>query len=162
MLVEYLRATDRVNSPQMDWVVPPLGWMGLIIPSVRTNWHTWRGVTGHVSVELAGGFVPTIALTIVAILALRRFWKANVAEMGLLITSLAFAMSPSIGTFRWSFRWLPLVHLVLAIIGARALEMIEEIRPRRLPTAQLIVTRWNPGVWAMGLIVNRAQRFAER
>ena len=42
-------------------------------------------------------------------------------ELGLLAVVLLIAMLPSANVFRWSFRWLPLLHLVLALIAAEAL-----------------------------------------
>jgi hypothetical protein len=42
-------------------------------------------------------------------------------ELGLLAVVLLIAMLPSANVFRWSFRWLPLLHLALALIAAAAL-----------------------------------------
>ena len=42
-------------------------------------------------------------------------------ELALLVVVLALAMLPSANVFRWSFRWLPLFHLVLALVAAEAL-----------------------------------------
>src|SRR5207244_13547126 len=41
-------------------------------------------------------------------------------ELVLLLVVLLLAMLPTAGIFRWSFRWLPLFHLVLAVCGAEA------------------------------------------
>ena len=48
----------------------------------------------------------------------------------MLLIVLLLAMVPTAGLFRWSFRWLPFVHLVLAICAAEVLRL----RPG-LPTA---------------------------
>ena len=39
-------------------------------------------------------------------------------------------MTPTAGLFRWSFRWLPFFHLVLAICAAEALRQSRGHRPR--------------------------------
>jgi hypothetical protein len=42
-------------------------------------------------------------------------------ELGLLLVVLLLSMLPSAGVFRWSFRWLPFLHVVLALCAAEAL-----------------------------------------
>jgi hypothetical protein len=42
-------------------------------------------------------------------------------ELALLLVVLILGMLPTAGVFRWSFRWLPLFHLVLALCTAEAL-----------------------------------------
>src|SRR5439155_1467053 len=55
-------------------------------------------------------------------------------ELILLLIVLLLAMIPTAGVFRWSFRWLPLFHLVLAICAAEVLN----VRPNS-PTVSTIV-----------------------
>src|SRR5205807_1225258 len=43
--------------------------------------------------------------------------------MALLLLLFILAMIPTAGVFRWSFRWLPLFHLVLALCAAEALAL---------------------------------------
>src|SRR5262249_23615575 len=45
-------------------------------------------------------------------------------EWGLLALVLFLATFPSPGNFRWSFRWLPLFFLVLALLAAHALALL--------------------------------------
>ena len=52
-------------------------------------------------------------------------------------------MLPSANLFRWSFRWLPLVHLLLALCAAEALQLLET-SPRRIFS--------RPGVWALAIV----------
>ena len=44
-------------------------------------------------------------------------------ELVLLLLVLLLCMTPTAGLFRWSFRWLPFFHLVLAICAAEALRL---------------------------------------
>ena len=61
-------------------------------------------------------------------------------ELVLLLLVLLLSMTPTAGMFRWSFRWLPFFHLVLAICAAEALRL----KPRS-PT---------PASTALGLVVS--------
>ena len=55
----------------------------------------------------------------------RAVWRAVRWELGLLGRRVALlCVLPSPGVFRWSFRWLPLFHLVLALAGGRALSLV--------------------------------------
>ena len=51
-------------------------------------------------------------------------------ELILLLIVLLLCMTPTAGLFRWSFRWLPFFHLVLAICAAEALRLSQGRRPR--------------------------------
>src|SRR5207244_7467096 len=44
-------------------------------------------------------------------------------ELILLLLVLMLSMVPTAGVFRWSFRWLPFFHLVLAICAADVLQV---------------------------------------
>lgn len=46
-------------------------------------------------------------------------------ELALLAIVLLIAMLPSANVFRWSFRWLPFLHLALALIAAEALAQFQ-------------------------------------
>ena len=56
-------------------------------------------------------------------LVLRLKW-----ELVLLLLVLLLCMLPTAGLFRWSFRWLPFFHLVLAICAAEVLQVWRETR----------------------------------
>jgi hypothetical protein len=58
-------------------------------------------------------------------------------------------MLPTAGLFRWSFRWLPFVHLVLAICAAEALR----VRPESSAFAQATADRPIPATAALALVV---------
>src|SRR5205814_1638782 len=62
----------------------------------------------------------------------------------LLVFVLVLAMLPTTGVFRWSFRWLPLFHLVLAICAAEALRSLYDSIKSGSPA---------PGTTALVLVV---------
>ena len=100
------------------------------------------------ALELACGFAPVVVL-LVALLSLRRRSPGeNAWLLGLLAFALAVCMLPGAGIFRFSFRWLPLVHLVLALVAGAALEQwLASVRGTR------IWGRHNLGFWALLLSV---------
>ncbi len=105
------------------WSVPWRAWPGLILPSFVTPWRDWfEAARPHASLELACGLVPVAALVAAIIFRpvelLRKLrWDLILLGVCILIVSL-----PSVGQFRWSYRWLPLFHLVLALTSAAALQ----------------------------------------
>jgi hypothetical protein len=125
MLREYLAETFRGNNRQpfslnWDWIVPPWGLPGLLYPGFSTVWNVFGGWHPHMGVELAGGLVPVTILAAACGYGRRALWRHRY-ECGLLLASLALAMGPSVGQFRWSFRWLPLFFLVLGLTAAHVL-----------------------------------------
>ncbi len=116
------RAAQANPNSHWQWLVPPAALPGFLIPGWKVAWTDFstRSVL-HPAIELACGTVPPLAL--LAGLALRRgrFVRACRWELGLLATVLLIAMLPSANVFRWSFRWLPLLHLVLALVAGQAL-----------------------------------------
>ena len=53
----------------------------------------------------------------------RAFVRAIKWELGLLLLVLLLCMLPTANVFRWSFRWLPLLHLILALCAAESLRL---------------------------------------
>lgn len=122
MLLEYFPYTARDSmAAQVEamWFVPPAGFFGLVIPAFAAIWNVFAGPLPHPSVELLGAFVPLAALLAGA---RRDFLRRHMTELALLAILIVLMLLPSAGPFRWSFRWLPLFHLVLAILGAVALQ----------------------------------------
>lgn len=133
MLLDYFRSTARLGAAsQVEdlWVVPPAALFGLIVPAFTTEWTVFVGSMPHGAVELTGAFVP---LLLVAGAMSRAFLRRHLPELLLIAAVIGLLLIPSAGPFRWSFRWLPLLHLALAVIGAAAWE---EGR-RRAPLAGL-------------------------
>ena len=122
MLLEYFPYTARESVATLVermWFVPPAGFFGLVVPAFSAEWEVFAGALPHPAVELLGAFVPLAALVAAA---RRDFVRRYLPELMLLILLVVLMLLPSAGPFRWSFRWLPLFHLLLAILGAVALE----------------------------------------
>src|SRR5437899_2390455 len=71
---------------------------------------------------MACGLVSPIALIAGVINRGRPFLRKVRWELLLLFLVLLLSMLPSAGVFRWSFRWLPFFHLILALCAAEALQ----------------------------------------
>ncbi|HEY5766254.1 MAG TPA: hypothetical protein VIS53_00315 [Candidatus Udaeobacter sp.] len=110
-----------------QWRVPPAALPGLILPSWTVNWTDFstRG-RPHVAAELACGLVALSALIAGLFWHSRQLVRQIKWELVLLLLVLLLCMIPTAGLFRWSFRWLPFFHLVLAICAAEALHLKPE------------------------------------
>jgi hypothetical protein len=149
MLLEYTGETVRAHTPPLtlnwEWRVSPMALFGLALPAVPTPWVVFNLHRWHTNLELAGGLAPLAALLAAVGLPGRQVLRRFGWEIALALLTLTLAMLPSLGTFRWSFRWLPLFFLALSLIGAGALA--------RLRAATEGPSRPNPGVWAALLVV---------
>ena len=111
-------------STHWQWIVPPAALPAFILPCWTVNWVEFGSrYLPHTGTELACGLVAPAALIAGCLrrgrmLVLRLKW-----ELALLVLVLVLAMMPTAGLFRWSFRWLPFFHLILAICAAEALEV---------------------------------------
>jgi hypothetical protein len=123
-----------------QWRVPPAALPGLILPSWTVNWTDFSSRSlPHTATELACGFVAPAALVAALIWCPRLVVRHIKWELVLLLLVLLLCITPTAGLFRWSFRWLPFFHLVLAICAAEALRL----KPRS-PT---------PATAALGLVI---------
>src|SRR4029453_475402 len=141
-ILDLVQGSARELQParaHWQWLVPPAALPGLILPWWTVNWVDFSSrYLPHTATELACGLVAPTAL--IAGLA----WRGRVLvtqikwELVLLLLVLLLSMIPTAGLFRWSFRWLPFFHLVLAICAAEVLHL----RPgSRIPaTAALALT----------------------
>jgi hypothetical protein len=141
-ILDLVQGSARELQPaaaHWQWLVPPTASPGLILPCWTVNWADFSSrYLPHTATELACGLVAPTAL--IAGLA----WRGRVLvrqikwELVLLLLVLLLSMIPTAGLFRWSFRWLPFFHLVLAICAAEVLHL----RPgSRIPaTAALALT----------------------
>lgn len=124
-IFDYVHGSARELQPAVahwQWVVPPAGWAGLILPCWTVNWADFATrYLPHTATELACGFVAPAALIAGLIARSRALVRQIKWELLLLLIVLVLCMVPTISVFRWSFRWLPLFHLVLAICAAEAL-----------------------------------------
>jgi len=116
----------ELQSPaaHWQWLVPPAGLPGLILPSWTVNWTDFSSRhLPHTATELASGLVAPAALIAGFIWRGRMLFRQIKWELILLLLVLLLCMIPTAGLFRWSFRWLPFFHLALAICAGEALEM---------------------------------------
>lgn len=128
MLVAYVQGSERTgDGPGLNWTwtVPLAAWPAMIAPTAPTIWKSFYADTPHLPLELANGLVPLVMLVLGITLAPRPWRHDWPWLVGLLAVLAAIATLPSASVFRWSFRWLPLLHLVLAIIAAEMWQAID-------------------------------------
>jgi hypothetical protein len=112
----------------------------------------------HTATELASGLVSPVALLAGLIAFGRTLLRRIKWELGLLIAVLLLSMLPSAGVFRWSFRWLPFLHVVLALCAVESLSLFASSttarinRPGVVGFILLLVTA--AAGWAMGAFGN--------
>ncbi|PYJ66263.1 MAG: hypothetical protein DME76_17325, partial [Verrucomicrobia bacterium] len=111
-------------SAHWQWRVPPAALSGLVLPSWTLNWTDFSSrLIPHTATELACGLVAPAALIAGFIWRGRMLVRRMKWELILLLLVLLLCMVPTAGLFRWSFRWLPFFHLILAICAADVLQM---------------------------------------
>jgi hypothetical protein len=124
-LLDYTYGSARAvtsNSAHWQWIVPLSALPGFILPSWTVNWADFSTrMMPHSAAELACGLVAPIALMAALLNRGRAFIRPIRWDFLLLLLVLLLSMLPSAGVFRWSFRWLPLFHLLLALCAAEAL-----------------------------------------
>lgn len=140
------RSSEGVGVGNTAWAVPWRSLPGLILPNWTSQWADFANLPcTHGALELAGGLVPTVGL-IAAVACLGRV-AAKALKWDLLLCAavLALCLLPSPGLFRWSFRWLPLLHLALALTGGRGLHLLAS----RMRGRDFVK---NPGLWATAVV----------
>lgn len=146
-LFDYIRGSARQADPaanHFQWLVPPAAWPGLILPNWTINWTSFSSHGApHVSAELASGLAAPVALIAGLLTQRLKLVRRIKWDLALLLTVAVISMLPSANLFRWSFRWLPLVHLLVALCAAEALKTMESSRT--------LLAR--PGSWAAFLVV---------
>jgi hypothetical protein len=152
-ILDLVQGSARELQParaHWQWLVPPAALPGLILPCWTVNWADFSNrYLPHAAIELACGLVAPTALIAGFIWHPRVFVRQIKWELVLLLLVLFLCMIPTAGLFRWSFRWLPFFHLVLAICAAEVLHL----RPgSRIPaTAALALT----AVTAIAMLILR-------
>jgi len=137
-LLDLIQGSARELQPastHWQWLVPPAALPGLILPSWTVNWaNFYTRYVPHTATELACGLVPSVALLAGLVVCGRQLVRQIKWELTLLFFVLLLAMLPTTGVFRWSFRWLPFFHLVLAICATEALRSLyDSIKPGSPP-----------------------------
>ncbi|TMP95330.1 MAG: YfhO family protein [Verrucomicrobia bacterium] len=137
-------------SVHWQWLVPPAALSGFILPCWTVNWTDFSSrLVLHPGTELACGLVAPVALIAGFVWRGRTLVRQIKWELILLVLVLVLAMLPTAGLFRWSFRWLPFVHLVLVICAAEALR----VRLGSSAFAKATADRPIPAVAALALVV---------
>jgi len=125
MFLEYAPTTARIQASAglrtSAWSVPYEALPGLVLPNVTTLWYVFDTIKLHVSTELAGGLVPVVVLGACLWYGGRACFRALRWQWALCGLLFVLATSPSIGNFRYSFRWLPLFFLALGLLAAQSL-----------------------------------------
>jgi hypothetical protein len=146
-LFDYVHGSARQADPasaHFQWLVPPGALPGFILPNWTVNWTNFSSRPApHASAEMASGLVAPTALIAGLLTQGRSLVRRIKWDLALLVLVLIISMLPSANVFRWSFRWLPLVHLVLALCAAETLQRMELSTPRFFSHA---------GIWALLLV----------
>jgi hypothetical protein len=126
-IFDYVHGSARESQPadaHWQWIVPWRALPGLILPCWTVNWADFSArYLPHRASELACGVAAPAALLAGFIWRPRMLIRRMKWELVLLLVVLLLAMIPTAGVFRWSFRWLPLFHLVLALCAAEVLNL---------------------------------------
>ena len=126
-LLDYVHGSARAaqdSAEHFQWRVPAAALPAFILPNWTVNWADFSSrLMPHTATELACGLVSPVALLAGLIAFGRAFVRTIKWELGLLLFVLLLCMLPTANVFRWSFRWLPLLHLVLALCAAESLRL---------------------------------------
>jgi Bacterial membrane protein YfhO. len=141
-LLDYVHGSARQSldpAAHWQWLVPWKAWPGLILPPWTVNWSNFSTkLEPHRAAELACGLIAPAALLAGLVVNSRALLKKIGWELALLLVVFILAMVPTAGVFRWSFRWLPLFHLVLALCAAEALASFSQ-KQRRFAAFLLLI-----------------------
>jgi hypothetical protein len=161
-LFDYVRGSAREaqdSSAHFQWLVPPSSLPAFILPNWTVRWADFSTrLMPHTATEMACGLVPPIALLAGLATGGRALVRQIKWELGLLVLVLVISMLPSANVFRWSFRWLPFFHVILALCAAEALQVLSDREQgngiRRIVSstgalALLLVTVTAAAMWAL-------------
>jgi hypothetical protein len=130
-IFDYVHGSAREAQPAIahwQWIVPWRALPGSILPCWTVNWADFSTrYLPHTATELACGLVPVPALVAGFIWRRRKLFARIKWELLLLAFVLLLSMIPTVGVFRWSFRWLPFFHLMLAICAAEVLQTLPRL-----------------------------------
>jgi len=125
-LFDYVHGSVRAaqdSAEHFQWRVPAAALPAFILPNWTVNWTDFSSrLMPHTSAEMASGLVAPVALLAGLVAFGRTFGRTIKWELGLLLVVLLLCMLPTANVFRWSFRWLPLLHLTLALCAAESLQ----------------------------------------
>jgi hypothetical protein len=138
-IFDYVQGSAREmqsGAVHWQWILPWQAVPGFILPCWTVDWTNFSSRhSPHTATELACGLAAPAALIAAACSRPRTLVRQLGWELILLLLVLLLAMLPSAGMFRWSFRWLPFFHLILALCAAEAIRL----RPRSGLVALILV-----------------------
>lgn len=151
-LFDYVHGSAREaqdSAAHFQWLVPASSLPAFIFPNWTVKWADFSTrLMPHTATEMACGLVPPIALLAGLTTCGRALVRQIKWELGLLVLVLIISMLPSANVFRWSFRWLPFLHVILALCAAEALQILRE--HERVNGLPRIIS--SPGVMALLLV----------
>jgi hypothetical protein len=113
------------SAAHFQWLVPVSSLPGFILSNWTVKWADFSTrLLPHTATEMACGLVPPVALLAGLIICRRALVRQIKWELGLLVLVSIISMLASASVFRWSFRWLPFLHVILALCAAEALRLL--------------------------------------
>ncbi|HML59855.1 MAG TPA: hypothetical protein PKD41_03135 [Solidesulfovibrio sp.] len=132
MFIEYYLHTARsveAGGISAIWSVPPEAFWGLINPLFVSLWNIWGVVRRHYSFELFCSVVPPVVMLVLAFSpSLRKKTRLGFELLFLAFVVALMVLPSGTASYRWSFRWMPLYSLLMAIIAARTFDYLETKR----------------------------------
>lgn len=160
-LLDHVRGSAREvqqASSHLQWRVPFAAWPALIFPNWTVRWYDFSTrLMAHSATELACGSIPALALLAGMLRAPKCIWPRLKWELVLILIAALIAMLPSAGVFRWSFRWLPLLHLVVALCAAEVFQLLPAKKVS--PLAAVLTCALAGVMWIIGAQGPRALPF---
>ncbi len=144
-LVEYSSSTlrgqhNRSAIFQPEFIVPLKAQLGMILPTLNSAWNIpWNPAPVRNSFVMHVGLAPIAILVTAAIVMRSQVVHRLKKDFFFLLALLALVSLPSLGMFRWSFRWLPLFFLHLALVAGRADSLVRAENPSK--------TRYGPAAF---------------
>ncbi len=146
-LFDYVSGSARqAQDPtsHFQWIVPLAALPGFILPAWTVPWADFSTrLIPHGATELACGFVPPVVLLFACAVRARAVVRRLKWELTLLAVLLLLSILPTTGMFRWSFRWLPFLEIVLTLCAAEAVQLLADRREGW----------WNAGTFAVLLLL---------
>jgi hypothetical protein len=161
-LFDYVHGSAREaqdSAGHFQWLVPASSLPAFILPNWTVKWADFfTRLMPHTATEMACGLVPPIALLAGLATCGRVLVRQIKWELGLLVLVLIISMLPSANVFRWSFRWLPFFHVILALCAAEALSLLdsrkddvaaENAEGRKIAVSSAVIT---PGLFGIASV----------
>ncbi|MBF0309147.1 MAG: hypothetical protein HQL56_06440 [Magnetococcales bacterium] len=128
MLVEYFANSRRasVSILTRDLTVPATAWAGLALPSNQSLWSVFLEPLQRPNLEMICGLFPILLVVSGFVRSGPRLYRSHPWEVGFFALLILVCSLPSMAPLRWSYRWLPLFHLALAVL---AVESYRSFRP---------------------------------